>query len=265
MSQPNPTPYPELNMVLHELVARAQQNLADNFIGAYLHGSFAVGDADEHSDVDFLIAVDREITDDQRAALQAMHEAIYDLATPWAQHLEGSYCPRDLLTIDDKLATPLLYLDNGSRTLIRSAHDNTMVVRWVLREHGITLAGPPPNTLIDAIDPADLRQEVCAVMRDWGGALLANPDRMNTRWYQPFAVLSYCRMLHTLHTGTIESKLAGATWAKANLDSRWVELIERAWAERPGHWLKVQQPADPAELQQTITFITYALQRIDLD
>lgn len=265
MSQTNPTPYSELNVVLHQLVTRAQQSLGDTFIGAYLHGSFAVGDADEHSDVDFLIAVEREITADQRAALQAMHEAIYDLATPWAQHLEGSYFPRDLLRRDDKLATPLLYLDNGSRTLIRSAHDNTMVVRWVLREHGIALAGPPPHTLVDPIDPATLQQEVRAVMRDWGATLLANPDRLNTRWYQPFAVLSYCRMLHTLQTAAIESKLAGATWAKANLDPRWVGLVERAWAERPGHWLKVQQPADPADLQQTIAFINYAIQQIDPD
>jgi hypothetical protein len=51
-----PTPDPELNAVQHELVTSTQAVLGDNFIGAYLQGSFAVGDWDAHSDVDWLIA-----------------------------------------------------------------------------------------------------------------------------------------------------------------------------------------------------------------
>jgi hypothetical protein len=54
----NPTPDPELNVVLHELVASVQAVLRDNFVAAYLQGSFAVGDWDADRDVDFLIAVD---------------------------------------------------------------------------------------------------------------------------------------------------------------------------------------------------------------
>jgi hypothetical protein len=43
--------------VLHELVTSTQAVLGDNFIGAYLQGSFAAGDWDAHSDVDRLIAI----------------------------------------------------------------------------------------------------------------------------------------------------------------------------------------------------------------
>lgn len=42
-----PTPFPELNEILDELVDTTRAVLADNFVGAYLQGSFAVGDADE--------------------------------------------------------------------------------------------------------------------------------------------------------------------------------------------------------------------------
>jgi predicted nucleotidyltransferase len=38
--------------VLGELVSGARAVLGSNFAGAYLQGSFAVGDADEQSDVD---------------------------------------------------------------------------------------------------------------------------------------------------------------------------------------------------------------------
>ena len=45
-----PTPYSDLNDVLRELLAGAREALGANFCGLYLQGSFAVGDADEHSD-----------------------------------------------------------------------------------------------------------------------------------------------------------------------------------------------------------------------
>ena len=51
-----PTPYPELNSVLEDLVASVKATLGEAFVGAYLQGSFAVGDFDRHSDVDFIIS-----------------------------------------------------------------------------------------------------------------------------------------------------------------------------------------------------------------
>src|SRR6185312_5865664 len=39
------TGYPELDAVLGDLVAGARISLGDTFCGAYLHGSFAIGDA----------------------------------------------------------------------------------------------------------------------------------------------------------------------------------------------------------------------------
>ena len=51
-----PTPYPDLNGVLDAFVASVPEALGDNFCGVYLVGSFVVGDADEHIDVDFFVA-----------------------------------------------------------------------------------------------------------------------------------------------------------------------------------------------------------------
>jgi hypothetical protein len=52
--------------------------------------------------------------------------------------------------------TVFFYLDNGSRELVRSSHDNTRVVRWVLCEHGLALTGPTAGELIPAITAAAL-------------------------------------------------------------------------------------------------------------
>jgi len=86
-----PTSDPDLNAVLEELVTRVRTILGPNFVGAYLQGSFALGDWDSHSDVDFLVIIDPPLSDAEPAALQEMHGRIYDRPSPWAQHLEGSY------------------------------------------------------------------------------------------------------------------------------------------------------------------------------
>ena len=257
----NPTPYPDLNSVLREFVASVQSQLASTFVGAYLQGSFAVGDFDADSDVDFLIAIKNDLLPEQLAALQAMHARIFGLDTPWAQHLEGSYFPLAVLRRYNPASPPVWYLDNTSSVLVRSQHDDTQVVRWVARERGIALAGPPPATLIDPVPPDDLRREIRATMCEWADVLFANVERMNNRWYQPFVVLSYCRMLHSLRTGRVDSKLAGAEWAKEALDRRWAGLIGRAWQQRPNPSFQARQPADPADLAATLEFMRYALAR----
>jgi predicted nucleotidyltransferase len=257
---PNPpTPDPELNTVLHNLVTSARQVLGGNFVAAYLQGSFALGDWDADSDVDFLIAIEHEASAADLPALQSMHAGIFGLECRWAKHLEGSYFPKQLLKRADPARTPLLYLDNMSRQLTRSDHDNGLVVRWIVRECGITLAGPAPKALIDPVPADDLREEVSATMRDWAREIFAGRYPIDNRWAQPFVVLSYCRMLHTLAAARIGSKPAGAEWAKRALDARWAGLIDRARDGRPNPSLKVRLPADPGDLERTLDFIRYAL------
>ena len=74
-------------------------------------------------------------------------------------------------------------------------------------------------------------------------------NKLNNRFYQPHAVLSHCRMLHTLRLGAVESKRAGAAWATQALDSSWGDLIQQALDDRPGDAsIKVRQDADAVAL-----------------
>jgi predicted nucleotidyltransferase len=60
------TPFDDLNELLVELVVGVKEVLGDNFCGAYLQGSFAVGDADARSDVDFVVVTEDEVTPEQQ-------------------------------------------------------------------------------------------------------------------------------------------------------------------------------------------------------
>ncbi|MBN2471097.1 MAG: DUF4111 domain-containing protein, partial [Anaerolineae bacterium] len=245
--------------ILQDLVTSVRVILGASFIGAYLQGSFAVGDFDAHSDVDFIIVTTGALAKTNVQALQAMHGRIYDRDIPWAQHLEGSYFPQDILRSCAQAGRPLWYLDHGSRGLIQSDHCNTVVVRWVVREKGVTLAGPPPAALVDPVPVEVLRADILATIRDWGSEILAEPNRFNNRFYQSFIVLSYCRMLHDLQRGAVGSKQAGAAWAKANLDPAWHGLIERTWAARPDPARTVRQPADPTDFEATLAFVRHII------
>ena len=256
-----PTPYPELNQVLAELISRIQHILGDDFVGACLQGSFAVGDFDRHSDVDFVIVTEEELTSDQVEALQAMHDQVYQLESGWAQHLEGSYFPREILRDSSKRGLDLWYLNHGARSLVRSDHCNTLLVRQVVREKGVTLVGPDPETLVEPIPVEALRKEMRGVILNWGQEILENPAPYNNRFYQAFIVLNYCRMLHDFRRGYPGSKREGAEWAKSALDPKWRGLIDRAWSGRPDPAWQVKQPADPEDFERTLKFVEYVMRK----
>ncbi len=281
----NPTPFADLNAVLAVLVDGAMQALGGNFVGAYLQGSFAVGDATEFSDCDFIIVTQSDLTSAEVAALQSLHATIHELAYPyWRSSLEGSYFPASILRslsptprdppdeprgpawTDPGMSGsparryPLWYLDHGAKRLVRSEHDNTQVVRWCLREKGVVLAGPSPRSLIGAISPVALRAEVRETM-DLVLSLDLQP--MELVAWQAFWVGLFCRMLHTLSTGAVWSKKASMTWAQSHLDPKWQGLISRAAAVRKGDAAQSGQPADAGDVAQTRAFAHYALDYAD--
>ena len=238
--------------MLGELVDGARATLGASFCGAYLHGSFATGDADESSDVDFVVVVDDELTPDQVHGLQVLHRRLHALESRWAQHLEGSYIPRRHLRRVDWSHRPFLYLDNGATELVRDPHCNTAVTRWLVREHGVILAGPDPKTLVDPVTPFDLRREARARVLEyveWAHELTAM-----SRWEQPYLVLTLCRLLFTIATGRVAAKREAGEWALEALDGEWAPLIRQALADRADPWERVHQIADQDLAARTVAF-----------
>jgi hypothetical protein len=251
-----PTPFPELDAVLGELVVGARAVLGASFCGAYLHGSFAIGDADEFSDVDFVVVTHGELTAGEQRGLCELHRRLHALETPWAQHLEGSYIPREHLRQMDWSRRRFFFLDNGASDLVWDAHCNTAVTRWLVRERGVTLAGPDPRTLVDPVTAADLRREARARVREY--ADWAHELAVLSRWQQPYLVLTFCRLLFTLATGRVAAKREAGEWGLEALDAEWAGLIRQALADRADPWERVSQPAEPGAAARTVAFGDYA-------
>jgi hypothetical protein len=284
-----PTPYPDLNAVLAELVERVRGLIADNLVGIYLQGSFALGDFDQRSDLDFVAVVHEDIPPEQLPALQAMHDALHALSGRWAHRLEGSYTPKAILRRwsttprdppgeprpDDwadpgtsglgPRVYPFLFLGNGERVLVRSEHDNTQVVRWILREKGVVLFGPSPRGLVDPVTPEALREEVRGLLGKLA-PMAADGTMTEPRLVQCFMALMFARMLYAVTTGKVGSKKTAVAFARRTLEPRFAELVERAFAEREGRPTDeadfaayLAQASDPAEAAMTLDLFRHTL------
>ena len=260
-SDSRPTQFAELNELLHAIVSQIKSALGDNFVGAYLQGSFALGDADMYSDCDFLVVTRRALTPAQEKGLRELHADIQTRTGFWVHHLEGSYAPQDELRSLSGLGKKWLFIDQGhsGSEMEWSAHCNTEVVRWILREHGVTLAGPNPKELVDEVDPDVLRTKMREEAKNFLPEMLTW-IKLDSPWAQRYAVTTLCRILYTLETGWVASKRASLLWAKANLDPKWQGLINGALEGRSLGW-NHSDPLEPGSLEATLAFNEYAKQR----
>lgn len=265
-----PTPYPEANVILHELLTGAQSILGVHFIGMYLHGSLSTGDFDQDSDVDFLVVTDDELSSDLVSALQDMHAHIAMIDSWCATQLDGFYVPEGALRRYDPVHALYLHIDRGKGerlhmiqieepTLSRAWWGGWVLLRHTLREKGMTLAGTDPKNIIDPLSPGDLQQAALTILHDWAAPILDHPHstEMDTRGWQSYTVLTLCRILYTLQFGAVASKTTAARWAQETLDQRWVPLIDRAWVGRRNPDLKAQEH----DVGETLDFINYMLER----
>ena len=249
----HPTPYPDVNAVLHELLSNAQAILGGHFVGMYLYGSLASGDFDpDTSDIDFAVATAAEVPDELIPVLDEMHLRLASSGQKWASKLEGSYVSQHVLRRYEPNQPPCPQINEGRFYLAPHGSD-WVIQRHIIREHGVVLAGPAPETLIDPVQPDDLRRAVKGTLTEWWAPMLNDPARLQDSVYQAYAVLTMCRALYTLEHGTIASKPRSARWAQEALDERWRELIEQAVAWRPGRRLD--------KFTETLEFIRYAKDR----
>ncbi|MFH1032034.1 MAG: aminoglycoside adenylyltransferase domain-containing protein [Chloroflexota bacterium] len=128
-----------------------------------------------------------------------------------------------------------------------------MIQRWILREKGIAVAGPPLKSMIDPVSPDDLRQAVRGSLREWWSPPFPSPERFQSGEYQAYAILTMCRSLYMLEHRRIASKPEAARWAMETLGEPWHEIIASAAAWRPGMEFN--------RLEETLEFICYTLER----
>lgn len=251
------TPYPAVNAVLRLLLQEVCAILGTELVvGMYCYGSLSLGDFEPgSSDIDFLIVTehDEPMPDDTLHALAAMHARIAASGLPWADKLEGSYIPRVALRRYDPTRNQHPTIGADWAFGIGEHGSNWIIERHIIREHGVTIYGPPLRILIDPVSPDELRAAVRQALDGFWRTQLAGPEPewLRTRDYQAFAILTMCRALYTLAHGAVVSKPAAAAWAQATLPTPWPGVIAKALT-----WRHDTRSADMTEM---LAFIHYTI------
>ncbi|HXF84161.1 MAG TPA: aminoglycoside adenylyltransferase domain-containing protein [Anaerolineales bacterium] len=249
----SPTPYTDVNEILHLLLANIKATLKDQFVGMYLYGSLASGDFDPAtSDIDFLVVTKDILPQQIIVELEIMHYRIWNSGLKWASKLEGAYIPQKDIRRHTSESKPCPTVNEG-KFYLSSLGSDWLIQRHIVRERGVVLEGPDPKTLIDPISPNDLHRAVLGILREWWFPMLENPTWLKERKsnYHGYAVITMCRALYTLKNKKIISKPKAIEWAKEKLNGRWRPLIEQAVASQYG------QESD--FLNETLEMIRYTL------
>lgn len=258
------TPFAELNDLVVDLASRARAIMGNDLVGAYLQGSFALGDADEHSDCDFVIVVADRLTAEQESALRALHDEIPTRDGQWCQRLQGSYAPATDLRHNDRIGTRWLYVGHGSRTMQWLPHCNTVVVRWILREHGVTVVGPPPSDLVVPISADMLRENARTQLLGFLDHMCTWAWPFRVAWTQRYLVATYCRILYRLANGEVASKAVALQWAMDTLDPAWRPLLTQVLADRV-RGTDFGDRARPGSIKSSLRFAAYAVSLVDVE
>lgn len=247
-----PTPYRDVNVFLDLFYANLRAVLADQVVAIYLGGSLALGDFNpQRSDIDFAVVTREELPPGIVAALAQMHARLWATGNRWAQKLDGSYVPQQVIRRWTPDHAPCPFVEAAECYMTQQG--SAVIQRYILREHGVAVVGPKPQTLLDPVDALELRGAVQDMLVRWWRPLLDDPAWLEQDSQQPFAVLTMCRMLYTYEHGAVVSKPAAARWCRQTADSRWAPLID--WA------LNRPQVTETDHLAATLELIAYTANR----
>jgi aminoglycoside adenylyltransferase-like protein/nucleotidyltransferase-like protein len=256
----HPTPYADVNDALRDLLARVRATLGTQFVGMYLTGSLALGDFDPAgSDIDLVVVTEGTLSASRIEALRGMHERFAAGASPWAGKVEAVYIPCETLrrAAPDDAGYP--QVEKGHGLFVDQLESGWIVQCYILREHGVALAGPDPRTLLDPLDPDAMRRAVLPIPVIWLGLAYHDPawlDWLRERGNQAFVVLTLCRLLYTLATGGVASKPGAARWAQQTLGGRWTGVPARPLARQ-----HAGTPIPDSDLMETVALIGYTVQQ----
>lgn len=247
----SPTPYDDVNRLLGELLARVQTILGDQLVGMYLYGSLSLGDFDPaSSDVDFLVVTVGELPQEILTRLEQAHAEIAASGLPYATRLEGSYIPHAAWRRynAENARHPTVGVDWPFG--VEEHGHNWIIERTIVREHGVIVYGPSPQTLTDPVSPTELRAAVCEQILGVWRERVDDEAWLRPKAYQAFTILTFCRALYALRFGEVPSKPRAAVWAEMAYP-HWKPIIEHALACRADH--------SDGDATETIVFMREAL------
>jgi predicted nucleotidyltransferase len=246
------TPHADIDRLLESLLSRMRRILHEKLVGLYLYGSLTTGDFDpQSSDIDLLAVTSSDISETERDALRAMHLDFARDNPQWDDRIDVQYLSLAALRTFRTQRSPIAIISAGEPFHMTEAGKEWLLNWYVVREDGVSLFGPPAETLIGPIT----WEEYAGCIRDYAAEVAARMEDAPNRKEQAYAILTMCRALLVHRTGEQASKRRAALWAQEELP-RWSGLIQSALAWREAWQEKeVDHAATRAETVRFVNFV----------
>lgn len=246
----------EIEALLGRLTDEIRQSLNGSLVGLYLYGSLVTGDFDKgRSDVDLLAVIDSDLDGETFGLLDMMHARIVDDHPAWEDRIEVAYVPASALWNFRTHTGRIAVISPGEPFHLKTAGKDWLINWYMVREVGVTLFGPPPQTLIPEISQSEFVEAVREQAGEWREWVY----KMRTPGAQSYAVLTLCRALYTYTHGKQASKRQAALWAKSYLPQG-APLIQQSldWLSEQGE----EETSDQEHFQETVLFVHEVASRV---
>ena len=243
--------------LLEEVKDACVDILGDGLTGIYVHGSLAFGCfAWATGDIDFLIVMQREMTQEEKEALiryllKAEERAPvkgFEMSVMRRQDCEAFVHPAPYELHYSKAYRREYQRDLSSLCRSMCGVDEDLAAHiTVLKAVGKTLYGLPLEQVFGDVPPQDYLKSI----------LFDVENAREDVWENPvYVTLNLCRVLGYGKDRLVLSKKTGALWAMENLPACYHSLIERALACYEGNKCEIN-------LQQAAEFADDVLRQIE--
>jgi hypothetical protein len=185
-----------------------------------------------------------------------MQNGFVSIHRQWEGRLEIAYLSLHALKTFKTHASPIGIISPGEPFHIKEAGKDWLVNWYIVREKGVTLAGPPPTAIIEPISREEYIQSVKEYAEGWRERI----HDVRNRGSQAYAILTMCRALYTCRNGEPVSKIQAASWAEKELPE-WSALIKNAVGWREAQWQE-ENVDHEATLPGTRRFVDFVIDRI---
>lgn len=218
----------EITHLLDDLKTGIASALGDDFVGLYLFGSLVYGDfTDGVSDIDLLAVSRNAVAEPDIDRLREMHAEFADRHPDWDGRVEVAYQSLHGLRTYRTEPSPMGIISPGEPLHLIDAGDDWLINWYFVLDHGVTLAGPPPETIIAPIPQASFIEASRDIARDKALRI----HGVTSQRGESYAILTVSRALYTHRTGEHISKLKAVRWVQAKYP-QWSELVDMALERR---------------------------------
>lgn len=238
---------PPLDRILPAFVDDLDSTLGQDLVGAYLYGSAVSGGFDPAlSDLDVVVVTERSVDATVFDVFSGIIDRLGAREPDWADRLDIVFVDRHTLA-GPRTGGPFLEISHELPLRLLRRADEWLETWFLARDADRAIVGPAPASLFPAIDideflrvlVDDVERYAAAIEDDWGDQKVA------------YRVLTLCRLLRSLESRSVCSKLEGAEWAAARYPE-WAPLVRAAWDVRATRGRRSFTPAERAAMPRLL-------------